>query len=700
MGKRKDKSPNIEVPTKKKKKQSFREKLDMYDMILANLVAGNSIIEPEQELDNSKIAIGFSNIASESMIAKYFAVTNFPDWMSTQFMDTVRTRCILPGVRVDFYIYGQPHRIRWDSAEMRNKMSIWKNYTETTSDDVNVFEYRAKRDASLARERIIWSTKYLNEAELDHKRTTMKVSFIVEISSRRDDESILNLGKSIKTYKSLCGVSDIKTRELKINMIDWLQYLGIFSLKRIREVSGKMPRKIMTDDILANFNSYKQGRVGKEGICLGIDVLSRVPVLKKLKADPDAPENWLISAGTGGGKSYYIKTLLTYLMADGFVVTVMDYEGDEYYNLANYIKAGNPEDVKIISMGKGSTVYFDPMEIARLTGDSEVDNDLKESAISYTLSIFRVISCGLENTMDQSEERVISTAIRRVYDAAGVTEDKNTWHRSEGLRISMVYEELKDMVESKEFVDESTDNVKHKALVRIVENASTYFEEGEAKAGTFKNPMSANELFKAKFIVFSFGMKGATSSQTDPVILALKQLSVANVTIQISNYCKYVRKCFNVKVWEEYQRWGGAYGSSEIISNAMTGGRKRGDVNFIITNDLASMLDDSNEINKRLSQNIQSYAIGAIKDKDVRHQFCEKFGLTELEPALGLIAKANYTDGESISTSKVSSAGNRYKHAFCVVLDNGKKAVVKVMLPAELQKSKIFKTGVDIEDKK
>ena len=112
--------------------------------------------------------------------------------------------------------------------------------------------------------------------------------------------------------------------------------------------------------------------------------------------------------------------------------------------------------------------------------------------------------------------------------------------------------------------------------------------------------MSANELYKAKFIVFSFGMKGATDSATDPTILALKQLSVAYVNIQISNYCKYVRHCFNVKVWEEFQRWGAAQGSSDTISNSITGGRKRGDVNFIITNDLASMLDDSNLLNTKL----------------------------------------------------------------------------------------------------
>lgn len=680
---------------KKTKASKRKEKLEMYDMIIANMLAGNSIIEPEEELDNSKIHIGFSNVSSETTISKYYVVTGLPDWLDKKFIDTIRERCILDGVKIDFYVYGEQHRIRWESAEMKNRLSIWKDYADSKDEDINVFEYRAKRKEALNRQRIFWSTKYLNEAELDHKRTTMKVSIVIKISSKRDDEAIINLGKSIKSFKELCTAYDIKSKELKINLIDWLQLLGIFSLRNIREVSSKLPKKILTDDILANFNGFKQGRVGTEGVSLGIDVLSRVPVLKKFKADPDAPENWLISAGTGGGKSYYVKTLLTYLLADNFVVTVMDYEGDEYYNLANYIKAGNPDDVKVISMGKGSTIYFDPMEISSLTGDEDIDSELKETAISYTLAIFRVISCGLKGKMDKAQERIVSTAIKRVYDSAGVTDDPETWHRSKGLRVHMVYEELKEMLISKEFVDPYNDNAKHKALMEIVENSSIYFEDGEAKSGTFKNPMSANELFKARFIVFSFGMRGSTSSQIDPVILALKQLSVANVSIQISNHCKYIRKCFNVKVWEEYQRWGEAEGSAEIISNVITGGRKRGDVNLIITNDLASILDESNEINKRIRQNIQYYAIGAIKDKDVRREFCEKFSLKELEETLDLISNASYIDEGS---GNITSLGNRYKHAFCIVLANGKKAIVKVILPNELRVSKIFKTGVELEE--
>ena len=210
---------------------------------------------------------------------------------------------------------------------MRNKMAIWRRYSEETGGEINVFDYRNKRNTSLARERIIMSTKYLNEAELDHKRSLLRVTFVIEVSAQRNDDAILNMSESIQKLREVCNQSDIKLRELKINMIDWLKSIGVFSLKKIKEVDDKLSRKILTDDILANFNSYKQGRVGLDGVPLGIDVLSSGPVLYKFKADPDKAENWLISAETGGGKSYFIKALLTYLLADDFVVTVMDYEG-------------------------------------------------------------------------------------------------------------------------------------------------------------------------------------------------------------------------------------------------------------------------------------------------------------------------------------------------------------------------------------
>jgi hypothetical protein len=687
---------NNENSGRNKRKSKRKEKIDMYDMIIANFLAGNAIIEPTQKLNNSQIAIGFSNISSETQITKYYMINKFPDWLQPRLIDNIRTRCMNPGVKINFYFHCQPHRINWDSPEMRNRMNVWRDFSKEHSGAIDVFDYRVQHSESQLRSRMINSTKYLNEAELEHKRSFMKVYFIITISAKRDPDSLANMTDSISSLKNLCSQSDIKITELRVNMIDWLRAISPFSLNPLKEVESKLAKRVFTDDLLANFNSYKQGRVGNEGVCLGIDILSQTPVMRKFKKDPDAADNWLISAGTGGGKSFWIKALLTYLLADGFVCCVMDYEGDEYTNLANFIRAGNPDDVKIVSMGKGSNVYFDPCEIPDLTGDPQVDDDLKESAISFIMSIFRLIVKGMDDPFSKEEERVMSLAISRMYDTAGVTEDKKTWHRSKGLRLHDIYHEIKEIVESKELVDNDADNLKHKAAVAIVDSSSIYFEPGEAKSETFRQPMSANELYKGKFIVFSFGMKGAVASSTDPVILGLKQLSVAYVNIQISNYCKYVRKCFNIKVWEEFQRYGEIRGSAETIANSITGGRKRGDVNFIITNDLAAMLDDDNTLSKKLRQNIQNFAIGKIPDASTRAEFCKKFDQQEIALALDNIAKAHAAQQSGLQ--KVSGSQSRYKNAFCIALEDGKKATVKVRLPSALMKSALFKTGVDVKE--
>lgn len=680
---------------KKSRRAKFIEKLDMYDMIIANLYSGNSIIEPTQKLDNSQLAIGFNNIASSERMIKYFMISKFPDYLQQRLVDLIRAQCMQPTVKINFYFYAQPHKINWDSAEMRNRMSIWKRYSQEHNGQIDVFSYRSQRGDALARQRIITSTKYLNEAELEYKRNLLSVFFVIEVSGARTETGLVNMSKSIDTLKSLCKNSDIKLSELRVNMIDWVKALSPFSLIRQKEVDNRFARRVLTDDLLANFNSFKQGRIGTTGCSLGIDVLNGGPVLYKFKADPDAADNWLISAGTGGGKSYWIKTALTYMMAEGYTVSIMDYEGDEYDNIANFVRAGNPDDVRVVSMGKGSAVYFDPCEIPELTGDDKVDCDLKDSAISFIMAIFRTINCGTEGNFTKEEERVMSKCIQRMYDTVGVTEDKNTWHRSHGLKLKNVYDELKELVESKELVDHDDDNLKHRAAVSILDSASIYFEPGEVKSGVFKKPMSANELYHAKLIVFSFGMKGADSSSTDPIVLALKQLSVAYVNIQISNYSKYVRKSFNVKVWEEFQRWGDIKGSSNTICNVITGGRKRGDINFIITNDLAALLDDDNKTNKTLRQNIQNYAIGSIPDEDVLDDFCDKFSLLELRSALGRIARA--TSSKSSARAGNSAGGSKYAHAFCLSLQSGERAIVKVMLPDSLRKSKLFKTGVDVD---
>lgn len=668
------------------KKAKLRDKIDMYDHIAANMYKGSSIVEPSDNLGIDTISIGFDNISSSSYVSKYFLVTELPDWMYPRLMDSIRMQCLNSGVKVNFFIYSQRHVINWSSDEMKNKMHIWKKNSETsgTLANVSAFEYRGKREAILARARIIDSMRYLNKADLEDKRTLCQVSILIEVSGRRGNKGryLYNMGNSIKSLKDYCASNDIKVRELKINMVDWLQALNPLSLKTIKEVNNKISKRVMTDDILANMNSYKQGKIGLRGIPIGMDVSSKLLVLRDFMANKDGAENWLVSAATGGGKSFFIKHLIFWLLGCGITVTVVDFEGDEYIVLANYVKSGNPDDVAVVSMGKGTSYYCDPVEIPQLTGNEEVDDELKETAQGYITRLFTIIvKGGVAGELDKWQLAVLSKAIKDVYDTAGVTDDKSTWHKSKGLTLRMVFEEIQLAVQRKVGIDEDMGNVKYKAAVDILESCIPYFIEGESKAGTFKNPMALEKLLQAKYVVFSFGEKGKATLEADPVMLQLKQLSVANISGQISNYQKYIKKNINVKVWEEYQRWVEIEGSANIIKNVITGGRKRGDFNIISTNDLSSILDDdgyAGKVNRTIRQNITSYCIGKIGDTETINKFCRTFKLQDLEPQLTLIAQAT------------KRGKSRYFKSFCVVLDGTDKAVVKVTLPDAISKSKLY----------
>ena len=670
------------------KKSKLRKR--MYDVWIANVISGGAIpLKMDENMGANEMTVHFNYVETGRGFIKYFMITKWPDYIDPSFLDLLRFTVMRTGVRMNYYVLGENHVIAWDSPEMINKVNAWKRFTEDAGASLDAFEYREGKAAYDQKQRLIRSTMYLNEAELVQHRSMCKTTVILQVVCDRDKDAIVNCNAAVKELVAAAKIKGLKLKEIRLNMVDWMKFLGPFSLRQSKETTGKLIKKVLTDDIVASFAGYKQGRIGNKGTPIGLDIKRKEVVLYKFKEDSNKVENWLISAESGGGKSYFMKALILWLLAEGFTVTILDYEGDEYIDLVREIEELTPHKVKLISMGKGSAAYADPMAIPDLTGDPDVDDDLMETAINFTVAMFRTMVHGAGGQLTRWEESVISMAISRVYDEYCVTKDKSTWKNSKKIRIINVYEAIKDLVDSKELLDETTENAKHRAAVEIVEACAPFFEEDGSKSGTFKRPLSVEDVQSAKLIVFSFGAKGAAASTVDSTIMALKQLSVANLSTQISNYSKYVRGCFNVKVWEEYQRYGEIAGSGEVIANSMTGGRKRGDINFIITNVLSNILDDTNPINKTLRLNISSYCIGKIKDTEIIKQFCQKFQLRELETELLKISKASNSKKE-----------NRYKNAFCVIFDDGKRAVVKAQLPKKLAESRLFSTGVKANDGK
>jgi hypothetical protein len=170
--------------------------------------------------------------------------------------------------------------------------------------------------------------------------------------------------------------------------------------------------------------------------------------------------------------------------------------------------------------------------------------------------------------------------------------------------------------------------------------------------------------------------------------MSLMQLCAANISYLRSVFSKMAGK-FNFKLWEEFQRWGGFPDADKTITVALTGGRKLGDVNFIVTNKVSDMLKDDRF---GVFSNITSFAIGCIGDADVREELCQRLTIPNMQPELDLLYEENrdlgaFVDGDTI-------AGNPYCKAFLIGLDKTVYTLSRMSIPSDLASSDIFRTGI------
>ncbi|GHU59484.1 hypothetical protein AGMMS49975_27090 [Clostridia bacterium] len=150
-------------------------------------------------------------------------------------------------------------------------------------------------------------------------------------------------------------------------------------------------------------------------------------------------------------------------------------------------------------------------------------------------------------------------------------------------------------------------------------------------------------------------------------------------------------------MWEEFQRYSQVEGSERILENAFTGGRKRGDVNILITTDLAAIVNKENEFCKRLLQAMNYFVIGNVSSKAARDALCDQRQCWEIADELARIAKAGERRGRH---NNQSAYQDPYNHAFCILLPSKETAVVQAQVPPAVLKARLFSTGVETVGKK
>ena len=455
-----------------------------------------------------------------------------------------------------------------------------------------------------------------------------------------------------------------------------------------RKSFGRVGKNVLSDEIIARFTGYDQGRIGTHGSYIARDVNSGYPILYKFRENDVDAENFVVIAETGGGKSFFVKNLLNELMKYSRVrLTINDVEGDEYTPLVSFY--ANHDSCLILNMAEGQGSYFDPVEIMS-SGDLAIDaeNGTYGLGVNYTLSYLSALMGSHLHTY-QWAESILKNAISVVYRDAGVLgDDAHTWKNSKGLTLYSVYQVIKDGHEALragaamgDYRASDEDYIKSLTFVRA--QLAEYFEPDGSRASVFSNRVSTEDVANARVVLCSFGMKSKATVMVDEVQLQLSQLSAASIHHVRSLTCKREGK-FNVTVWEELQRWAEFPSAAGILGTAITGGRKMGDINLIISNQPSMFMDAGSKL--KIFENVQSVAIGAIRDANVRNEIADKLSIGYLKGELTMLATA---------TSKTSEDGaeSPYKRAFVIKLSTGEVTLGKVALPDGIAQSELFKTG-------
>lgn len=636
-------------------------------------------------------------LSGKENIAVVYSIDGNPRRLPYGFRATLRGY-LHPSMRLNFISSHIPTIIDWGSPEMKARLKNYrKNSQDINSQSDNVYDQHESRSEISQTSWRDESVNYLSNATSSERQLQMfdYRSYMIVTGTRGSD-----FDTALARIEGYCTSRNLVINRITRDLPGFLSSFSPFSLDMDSKQVSRVGKSVLPDEIVSRFTGYTQGKVGSGGVYIATDVDTRFPILKYFKRDDTDPENVAILGSTGSGKSFVGKSIVFGLFSNPRTRgTIMDIEGFEYIPLMNFF--ANNDSVVILNMAEGQGSYFDPVPII-VTGNYALDvkdNNCYALSVSYTTSILKVLvgEDVLEKYTWASD--IVETALSDLYASVGVSQAVyETWGRSADLTLHDVYRIIKqthERVLSGEDKSYHSSNKEYLAALDIVRSRlSRYFEtpeNGGTKSYVFSNRIPIETIARSKFVLCSFGMKSKGKNQVDPIQMALTQISAANVSHLRSLFCKIDGK-FNVKIWEELQRWADFPGSDAILSVALTGGRKMGDINFLMSNEPKMFLGMGAKLD--IFSNITSFLIGAIPDVTVRHDVAKTLGVDNLIPELDKIANSVSSE-EAYNQARTLDVKERspYSKAFVINLDRTITTVGRVELPNEISMSSIFRTG-------
>ena len=246
--------------------------------------------------------------------------------------------------------------------------------------------------------------------------------FFIKILLRVNAENLKELNEKSKLLRNEFANRSCEIRPTYFKQLDALKETLPVNNNIIKEDN----RNMTTTGLAQMFPIARTKSSIKEGIYLGRDMFTGLPMNLETFTKDLANANIAIFGVTGAGKSVTVKTIVGRTALINRRTSILDIEG-EYVSLTE--KLGG----RIIKVRQGVAVGINLFDIDINEDDEFIDIDSKIIEIRAIIS--GIINKYENRTLKPSEIADIETAVKEVYRKKGITKDLDSIYEKEGGKI-------------------------------------------------------------------------------------------------------------------------------------------------------------------------------------------------------------------------------------------------------------------------
>ena len=652
--------------------------LEMYTNMVIRKFQANSNNIDLSVAGTAQMKFGYDKIITANGIREYYKLVRIAMYMPAQFLEFLRTietkeEVVGEGVSVNLCMKMDPHWIDWNTRQMSIRASVWEQDMQESEDYINQNKGRLVSDDEIAvNKQNTWlqkSWEYFKEMCSDNHHTPVVQVYIELATAVSIKQAYKNLKQASMELQRKAITNGFELKKIKGNLWDFQKLFCPVSAGNPR-MEKSIERFPLTDTYVANMTDYSPGKLTADEVLMGMDIDTGKFVYKDFINATGGAEVLLIAAITGGGKSYFAKSIAFSILVNGYTLVVLDRDG-EYIPIANEING------TVISMSRGTGKYYDSTVIAELSGDHEVDITLLINSQKATIAVFNVLA-DAENGMTSDELAVFNDAYKRLYEKYGIDKnDMSTWERSKNLSFHKLYNSIVELKKDKSYMKKYRNTVEG-----LIDKLRVFFEPDGIYSYLFKVPISITDVLNdidgnAPMVVVHMDLEDDAGKDSKDKPTFIKLITTNYLVDTILTHNRKLNK-FTFLYVEEFQRYLYNTFAKGIVVTLVTGGRKKNANVIVITNnpdELAESVVKDTAL-QAIRDNITSAMIGKIKSQASIDNICTNLGLLGCNKEL----MSMLTDSQLP------------RHSFVSKFDDNEAAIIRAVVPPEYRDTVLFKT--------